>query len=103
MEESFHDMFLRSRASLDVCSAKNVILAGVKAVTLHDTTTVQQHHLSAQFFLSEADVGRNRAEACAAKLQELNTAVAVSVVTTEITEEHLAKFQVRIRQQGLVV
>lgn len=78
-----------------VHSAKNVILAGVKAVTLHDTTTVQQQHLSAQFFLSEADVGKNRAEACAGKLQELNTAVAVSVVATEISEEHLAKFQVR--------
>jgi len=75
---------------LDVFSAKNVILAGVKAVTLHDTVAVQQEHLSAQFFLSEADVGKNRAEACAAKLQELNTAVAVSVVTTEISEAHLA-------------
>lgn len=66
----------------------------MKAVTLHDVATVEPQHLSAQFFLTESDVGKNRAESCAAKLQELNTAVAVSVSTAEITEDFLVQFQV---------
>jgi len=62
-----------------------VILAGVKAVTLQDAEPVALADLGAQFYLSEADVGKNRAEACAARLQELNPAVAVSVVTEAVT------------------
>ena len=62
-----------------------MILAGVKAVTLQDAEPVALADLGAQFYLSEADVGKNRAEACAARLQELNPAVAVSVVTEAVT------------------
>ena len=75
-------------------AAKNVILAGVKSVTLHDTEDVKIKDLSAQFYLSKADVGKNRAEACRAKLQELNTAVAVSASSAELAEDLLSKFQV---------
>lgn len=45
-------------------AAKNVILAGVKSITLHDRAEVALRDLAAQFYLSEGDVGRNRAEAC---------------------------------------
>lgn len=45
-------------------AAKNVILAGVKSVTLHDRAEVTLRDLGAQFYLGEGDVGRNRAEAC---------------------------------------
>lgn len=41
-----------------------MILAGVKSLTLHDTSEVTLRDLGAQFYLSEADIGRNRAEAC---------------------------------------
>ncbi|CAI5479155.1 unnamed protein product, partial [Closterium sp. Yama58-4] len=78
---------------LGVEIAKNVILAGVKSVTVHDTVTVTVQHLSAQFFLSEADVGQNRAQACAARLQELNKAVEVHVHTAPIEKEFLGDFQ----------
>ena len=44
--------------------AKNVILSGVKAVTLHDTEAVTLADIGSQFFLREADVGTNRAVAC---------------------------------------
>ena len=81
-------------------AAKNVILAGIKSVTLHDTETVILPHLSAQFYLSESDVGKNRAAACAGKLQELNKAVAVTVLTEELTEARLGDFQVGGRQPG---
>ena len=50
--------------------------------------------LSGNFFLSEDDIGKNRAVACVAKLQELNNAVLISAVTEELSNEHLSKFQV---------
>ncbi|GJP35185.1 hypothetical protein CLOM_g19695 [Closterium sp. NIES-68] len=78
---------------LGVEIAKNVILAGVKSVTVHDTVTVTVQHLSAQFYLSEADVGLNRAQACAARLQELNKAVDVHVHTAPIEKEFLGGFE----------
>jgi ubiquitin-activating enzyme E1 len=74
--------------------AKNVILAGVKAVTLHDTEAVQLADLGAQFYLMEADVGANRAAACQAKLQELNTAVAVTASAEELSDAFLRTFDV---------
>ena len=75
-------------------AAKNVILSGVKSVTVQDCSPVQLQDLSAQFYLTEADVGRNRAEACKDKLQELNTAVSVSASSAELTEAFLSQFQV---------
>ncbi|KAJ7533056.1 hypothetical protein O6H91_13G031200 [Diphasiastrum complanatum] len=78
---------------LGVEIAKNVILAGVKAVTLHDTGLVTSWDLSSQFYFSEADIGKNRALACVDKLKELNTAVAVSTLTEELTSYMLSHFQ----------
>ena len=58
--------------------AKNVVLGGVKAVTLHDPHPVQLSDLSAQFFLREEDVGKPRAGVTAPRLAELNQYVPVS-------------------------
>lgn len=73
--------------------AKNLILAGVKSVTLHDEGTVELWDLSSNFVFSEDDVGKNRAHACVQKLQELNNAVLVSTMTTKLTKEQLSDFQ----------
>jgi ubiquitin-activating enzyme E1 len=62
---------------LGVEVAKNVILAGVKSVTLHDETPTAWSDLAAQFYLSESDLGQPRAAACASKLAELNRYVKV--------------------------
>ena len=78
--------------------AKNVLLGGVKSLTLHDTKPTTLWDLSSQFFLTEQvklirnivgriklnkflsqDVGKNRAAACMNKLQELNSSVLVKV------------------------
>ncbi len=72
-----------------------MVLAGVKAVTIHDTKSVELADLGAQFFLSDASIGKNKADACRAQLQELNTAVEVSASSAALTEEFLGKFQVR--------
>ncbi|CAM0950523.1 unnamed protein product [Alopecurus aequalis] len=73
--------------------AKNLALAGVKSVTLHDDGNVELWDLSSNFFLSENDVGKNRAQACVQKLQELNNAVLISALTGDLTKEHLSNFQ----------
>lgn len=75
-------------------AAKNLVLAGVKSVTLHDDGKVDLWDLSSNFFLSEKDVGLNRAQACVPKLQELNNAVIISTITGDLTKEQLSNFQV---------
>jgi len=65
---------------LGVEIAKNLILAGPGAVTVHDDTVVTAPDLGANFYCTEADVGqRTRAQACAPKLKDLNPYVAVEV------------------------
>eukprot|EP00775_Hariotina_reticulata_P006408 gene6408-6639_t len=73
--------------------AKNVILAGVRALTLHDQKAAQIADLSSQFYLTEEDLGQNRAEACKDKLQELNNSVEVSASSSELSPEYLGQFQ----------
>lgn len=75
-------------------AAKNLILAGVKSVTLHDEGTVDLWDLSSNFSFAENDVGKNRALASVQKLQELNNAVLVRTLTTKLTKEQLSDFQV---------
>ena len=77
-----------------LAAAKNLVLAGVKSVMLHDEGVVELWDLSSNFIFSENDVGKNKALASVQKLQELNNAVVISTLTTELTKEHLSKFQV---------
>lgn len=77
-------------------AAKNLILAGVKSVTLHDEGSVELWDLSGNFIFSENDVGKNRAQASVQKLQELNNAVLVSTLPTKLTKEQLSNYQVSI-------
>ncbi|KAJ7959864.1 putative Ubiquitin-activating enzyme E1 [Quillaja saponaria] len=73
--------------------AKNLVLAGVKSVTLHDEGAVELWDLSGNFVFSENDVGKNRAVASISKLQELNNAVVVHALTTKLSKEQLSNFQ----------
>ncbi|XP_010937922.1 ubiquitin-activating enzyme E1 1 isoform X2 [Elaeis guineensis] len=73
--------------------AKNLALAGVKSITLHDEGIVGLWDLSSNFFFYEEDIGKNRAVACIKKLRELNNAVMISTLTGELTKEHLSDFQ----------
>ncbi|CAL5443229.1 unnamed protein product [Camellia sinensis] len=71
----------------------NLVLAGVKSVTLHDEGTVELWDLFNNFIFSESNVGKNRALASVQKLQELNNVVVISTLTTKLTEEQLSNFQ----------
>ena len=79
---------------LGVEIAKNVVLGGVKSMTLHDPEPVQISDLSAQFFLREDDVGKPRAAVTAPRLAELNQYVPVKENTAELTPEFVKQFGV---------
>lgn len=108
---------------LGVEIAKNIILGGVKAVTLHDQGTTQWADLSSQvplpnilfpaetpaslchslillptcllqFYLREEDIGKNRAEVSQPRLAELNSYVPVTAYTGPLVEDFLSGFQV---------
>ncbi|XP_032176017.1 ubiquitin-like modifier-activating enzyme 7 isoform X4 [Mustela erminea] len=74
--------------------AKNLVLMGVGSLTLHDPHPTCWSDLAAQFFLSEKDLKKSRAEASQEPLAKLNGAVQVCVHTGDITEELLLDFQV---------
>lgn len=74
--------------------AKNLVLMGVASLTLHDPATVQLSDLSSQFFLTEADVGGNRAEKTYTKLTELNERVDMRIYNEPLTEAVLKEFTV---------
>ena len=72
--------------------AKNIILAGIKNVTIQDTRTVTMDDLAAQFYLDNTMIGQNRAKACYGALVGLNSYVSVSSYTEELTEDYIKKF-----------
>jgi ubiquitin-activating enzyme E1 len=79
---------------LGVETAKNLILAGPKSVTLFDPTPVTWGDLSSNFYCKEEHVGKtSRADASFEKLQELNPYVKVNVVSSLTLEDH-ANFHV---------
>ncbi|TEY80410.1 hypothetical protein BOTCAL_0038g00080 [Botryotinia calthae] len=64
--------------------AKNLVLAGIHSLTICDHSIVTPADLGAQFFISEADIGTNRAEAAAPQIQKLNPRVNVIVDKDDI-------------------
>jgi len=77
---------------LGVEIAKNVVLGGVKSVTLYDPAPATLADLSAQFFLREEDVGKRRATATAPRLAELNQYVPVAELEGDLTADAIASF-----------
>lgn len=88
------DVLISGLNGLGVEIAKNVILAGVKSVTLHDEQNCTLADLSSQFYLSESSIGQNRAEASCSHLSELNQYVPTTAYKGELTEEFLQQFRV---------
>ncbi|KAK6467250.1 ubiquitin-like modifier-activating enzyme 1 isoform X1 [Huso huso] len=88
------NVLISGMRGLGVEIAKNVILAGVKTVTIHDSAAAEWRDLSSQFYLREEDLGKNRAETTQPRLAELNSYVSVSAYTGALTEEYLQQFQV---------
>uniref|UniRef100_A0A8C7XNC9 E1 ubiquitin-activating enzyme n=1 Tax=Oryzias sinensis TaxID=183150 RepID=A0A8C7XNC9_9TELE len=79
---------------LGVEIAKNVILSGVKAVTVQDEGSAVWSDLSSQFYLRECHLGQNRASCSLQQLSSLNPHVEVSAHTGPLDEELLLRFQI---------
>lgn len=95
MQRMLHsDILIITARGLGAEVAKNVALAGVRSITLCDPALVSVADLGANFFLTEQDIGRPRADACLARVAELNEYVPVSVMTGSVTVDALRAFQV---------
>ena len=81
-------VFLSGVGGLGVEIAKNIILAGVKALTVHDTKQCTKWDLGINFFIHEDDIisQRNRAEATLHHIAELNPYVHVAASTVPLDE-----------------
>lgn len=67
--------------------AKNLVLAGIGSLTLVDDQKVSEADLGAEFFLSEENIGENRAEAASREVQKLNPRVKVIADSGTIMEK----------------
>lgn len=97
------DVLISGLRGLGVEVAKNVILGGVRSVTLHDESQCSIADLSSQFYLSEAAIGKNRAEACVNALAELNSYVPVRHYTGPLTEDFIQDFRVVVLTDNTLV
>ncbi|XP_058403160.1 ubiquitin-like modifier-activating enzyme 6 isoform X1 [Diceros bicornis minor] len=81
-------VFLSGMGGLGLEIAKNLVLAGIKALTIHDTEKCQAWDLGTNFFVCEDDVVnmRNRAEAVLQRIAELNPYVHVTSSSIPLNE-----------------
>ena len=75
--------------------AKNIILSGVKEVTISDKNKTLIIDLGNNFFLLEENIGKPREISCLNKLKELNTYVNVDIFSDNL-EEKIKDFDVAI-------
>lgn len=81
------DVLISGLGGLGVEIAKNIILGGIKSLTLHDSNYCTVRDLSSQFYLNKCCIGRNRAESCIKQLSELNNYVTTNILTGELSED----------------
>ncbi|KAI5919792.1 hypothetical protein F4810DRAFT_685700 [Camillea tinctor] len=77
---------------LGVEIAKNIALAGVKSLTLHDPAPAAVADLSSQFFLHPEDIGKPRDVVTAPRVAELNAYTPVSIHESSGLGENLSQF-----------
>ncbi|CAK71945.1 unnamed protein product (macronuclear) [Paramecium tetraurelia] len=80
--------------ALGIEVAKNIVLSGVKMLTIHDQQKSTQFDLNGQFFIEEKDIGKNRAEVSWEKLQQLNSYVRVNYETSELLNIDFTKYNI---------
>jgi ubiquitin-activating enzyme E1 len=86
-------VLISGMGGLGVEVAKNLFLAGVQSVTIHDDRVAQLSDLASNFYLSETSIGKNRAIASYPQLTTLNSYVSVSATDENLTESFLWGFQ----------
>ena len=82
-------------------AAKNLILTNVGSVTVWDPEPTSIRDLGSNFFLTEDDIGKPRAAACAPRVADLNNNVSVSAAAgTELTEALVAAHTIVVFTMG---
>ncbi|CAF0891592.1 unnamed protein product [Didymodactylos carnosus] len=81
---------------LGVEIAKNIVLGGVKSVTIQDCNKVTHADLSSQYFFTEEDIGKNRAEISQKKLAELNSYVEVTHSSEKLNPQYLESRKINV-------
>jgi ubiquitin-like 1-activating enzyme E1 A len=79
--------------------AKNLVLAGVGSLTIVDHEDVTQDDLGSQFFVSEKNIGQNRAHAALPEIQKLNPRVMLQADKDPISmkpPEYFATYDITI-------
>ncbi|KAF3687627.1 Ubiquitin-like modifier-activating enzyme 6 [Channa argus] len=81
-------VFLSGMGGLGIEIAKNIVLAGVKAVTLHDTKQCDIWDLGSNFFIRKEDVlgQKKRVEAVCLRVAELNPYVHVDMSSSALDD-----------------
>ncbi|CAN0202310.1 unnamed protein product, partial [Scytosiphon promiscuus] len=87
------DVLISGMSGLGAEVAKNVILAGVRSVTIHDDRPSTLEDLSSQFCLGKeaAEKGEGRARASVNHLRELNPYVDVRLLEGPLSEKAIEK------------
>lgn len=67
--------------------AKNIVLSGIKSLTMLDHTEVTEEDACSQFLLSRSDVGKNRAVCSQERTQLLNPMVVVTADSGNVTDK----------------
>jgi ubiquitin-activating enzyme E1 len=86
-------VLISGMGGLGVEIAKNIILAGVQRVTVHDLRSAELRDLASNFYLTPESIGKNRALASLPQLITLNDYVTVTAETSPLTEELLLRFK----------
>ena len=80
-------VFIQGLRGVGLETAKNLILAGPKRVTICDDTLISMNDLATNFFANENDVGKVKRSKCVIKqLQELNPYVKVDIYEGKVDE-----------------
>ncbi len=87
-------VLISGMSGLGVEIAKNLILTGVKSVTLHDMGDVRLKELASNYYANESDVGKQRVEVVKDKLASLNPYVNVNVNTDFMSENLIKRHQI---------
>ena len=87
-KQSNATIFMTGLGALGVEITKNIVLSGVKKFAIHNSRKTTFTDLSGQFYLSEEDVGKNRALESLNKIQQLNYYVKID---TALLDQKLPK------------
>lgn len=90
------NVFVSGLRGIGTETVKNLVLAGPKAVTIHDDGITTIADLGANFYLQKSHIGKPRGASILPFFQDLNPNVQITLHTGEIKEQDLDPFSVAV-------